>query len=91
MRSYSFGNFKKKIGYEEEKSIIDQIFYRDYQNKFGTKSIKDDSIPSSLDDKYIILIDVVIYTWKTSRSAMEALNFWRWPKIKASYNDWYRS
>ena len=50
----------KKIGYEVEKGIIDPTFYRDDQRKVGTKSIKGDSIPSSLDEKDIILIDDVI-------------------------------
>ena len=67
---------QKKIGYEVEKGIIDPTFYRDDQRKVGTQSIKADSIPSSLDDKEIILIDDVIYTARTARAAMEALNFW---------------
>ncbi len=70
----------KKIGYEVEKGIIDPTFYRDDQSKIGTKSIKVDSIPSSLDEKEIILIDDVIYTGRTARAAMEALNFWGRPK-----------
>ena len=70
----------KKIGYEVEKGIIDPIFYRDDQSKVGTKSIKGDSIPSSIDNKDIILIDDVIYTGRTARAALEALNFWGRPK-----------
>ena len=70
----------KKIGYEVEKGIIDPTFYRDDQSKVGTKSIKGDSIPSSLDEKEIILIDDVIFTGRTARAAMEALNFWGRPK-----------
>ena len=71
---------QKKIGYEVEKGIIDPTFYRDDQSKVGTKSRKGDSIPSSLDEKEIILIDDVIYTGRTARAAMEALNFWGRPK-----------
>ena len=70
----------KKIGFKVEKGIIDPTFYRDDQRKVGTKSIKVDSIPSSLDEKEIILIDDVIYTGRTARAAMEALNFWGRPK-----------
>ena len=70
----------KKIGFKVEKGIIDPTFYRDDQRKVGTKSIKVDSIPSSIDDKEIILIDDVIYTGRTARAAMEALNFWGRPK-----------
>ena len=70
----------KEIGYEVEKGIIDPTLYRDDQCNVGTKSIKGDSIPSSLDDKDVILIDDVIYTGRTARAAMEALNFWGRPK-----------
>ena len=70
----------KKIGYEVEKGIIDPTFYRDDQSKVGTKSIKGDSIPSSIDNKDIILIDDVIYAGRTARAAIEALNFWGRPK-----------
>ena len=70
----------KKIGFKVEKGIIDPTFYRDDQRKVGTKSIKVDSIPSSIDDKEIILIDDVIYTGRTARAAMEALNIWGRPK-----------
>tara|TARA_Y100000589_G_scaffold249344_1_gene237429 strand:- start:1617 stop:2153 length:537 start_codon:yes stop_codon:yes gene_type:complete len=70
----------KKTGFEVAKGIIDPTFYRDDQSKVGTKSIKVDSIPDSLDDKDIILIDDVIYTGRTARAAMEALNFWGRPQ-----------
>ena len=70
----------KKIGYEVEKGIIDTTFHRDDQSNVETKSIKFDSIPESIDDKEIILIDDVIFTGRTARAAMEALNFWGRPK-----------
>ena len=70
----------EKIGFKVEKGIIDPTFYRDDQREVGTKSIKPDSIPSSIDNKEIILIDDVIYTGRTARAAMEALNFWGRPK-----------
>ena len=70
----------KRIGYEVEKGIIDPTFYRDDQSKVGTKSLKGDIIPSSLDEKDVILIDDVIYTGRTARAAMEALIVWGRPK-----------
>ena len=70
----------KRIGYKVEKGIIDPTLHRDDQSRVGTKSIKVDSIPSSLDDKEILLIDDVIYTGRTVRAALEALNFWGRPK-----------
>ena len=70
----------KNIGYAVDKGIIDPTFHRDDQSKVETKSIKVDCIPLSLDDKDIILIDDVIYTGRTIRAALEALNFWGRPK-----------
>tara|TARA_B100000212_G_C27359267_1_gene527433 strand:+ start:9 stop:545 length:537 start_codon:yes stop_codon:yes gene_type:complete len=70
----------ERIGYDIGKGVIDPTFHRDDQSKFGTKSIKFDSIPSSLDNKEVILIDDVIYTGRTVRAALEALNFWGRPK-----------
>ena len=70
----------KTIGYEVEKGIIDPTFHRDDQSKVATKSINFDSIPESFDAKDIILIDDVIYTGRTVRAAIEALNFWGRPK-----------
>ena len=70
----------KRLGFDVEKGVIDPTFHRDDQSSVGTKSIKSDCIPSSLDDKDIILIDDVIYTGRTARAALEALNFWGRPK-----------
>ena len=70
----------KKIGYEVEKGIIDHTFHRDDQGKIGIKSIKVDSILESLHNKDIILIDDVIFTGRTARAAIEALNYWGRPR-----------
>ncbi len=71
---------KKKIGYEVEKGIIDPTFHRDDQSRVGTKSINVDSIPTPLYEKDIVLVDDVIYTGRTVRAAMQAINFWGRPK-----------
>ena len=71
--------FKRK-GYKVEKGVIDPTLHRDDQSRVRTKCIKVDSIPSSLDDREVILIDDVIYTGRTVRAALEALNFWGRPK-----------
>ena len=70
----------KKVGYEIDKGIIDPTFHRDDQSRIGTKSIKVDRIPFPLDNEEIILIDDVIYTGRTARAAIEAINFWGRPK-----------
>ena len=60
--------------------IIDPTFYRDDQNRVGTRLIEATDIPTSIEKKDIILVDDVIYTGRTIRAAMDALLSWGRPK-----------
>ena len=62
------------------KGIIDPTFYRDDQNRVGTRLIEATDFPTSIEKKYIVLIDDVIYTGRTIRAAIEALLLWGRPK-----------
>ncbi len=70
---------EEKEGTKIKRGIIDPTFHRDDQDRVGTRSIKATDIPSTLDDKEIILIDDVIYTGRTIRAALEALKVWGRP------------
>ena len=65
-----------KTGIEVKRGIIDPTFYRDDQNRVGTRLIKASEIPTPIETKEVILIDDVIYTGRTIRAAMEALLSW---------------
>ena len=69
-----------KTGIKVKTGIIDPTFYRDDQNKVGTRLIKATDIPIPIEKKEILLIDDVIYTGRTIRAAMDALNSWGRPK-----------
>jgi len=69
-----------KTGINVKKGIIDPTFYRDDQNRVGTRLIEATDIPSSIEKKDIVLIDDVIYTGRTIRAAMDALLSWGRPK-----------
>ena len=69
-----------KTGVSINKGIIDPTFYRDDQNRVGTRLIEATDIPISIEKKDIILIDDVIYTGRTVRAAMDALLSWGRPK-----------
>ena len=71
---------KNKTGVDIKSGIIDPTFYRDDQNKVGTRLIKATDIPTTIEKKDIVLIDDVIYTGRTIRAAMEALLSWGRPK-----------
>ena len=51
-----------KTGLKIRKGIIDPTFYRDDQNRVGTRLIKATDIPTPIENQEIILIDDVIYT-----------------------------
>ena len=47
-----------------KKGIIDPTFYRDDQNRVGTRLIKAADIPTPMEKQEILLIDDVIYDEK---------------------------
>ena len=69
-----------KTGLKIKKGIIDPTFYRDDQNRVGTRLIKATDIPTPIENQEIILIDDVIYTGRTIRAAMDALYSWGRPQ-----------
>ena len=69
-----------KTGIKIRKGIIDPTFYRDDQNRVGTRIIKATDIPTPIEKQEILLIDDVIYTGRTIRAAMDALYSWGRPK-----------
>ena len=69
-----------KTGLKIKKGTIDPTFYRDDQNRVGTRLIKATDIPIPIEKLEILLIDDVIYTGRTIRAAMDALYSWGRPQ-----------
>ena len=69
-----------KTGFKIRKGIIDPTFYRDDQNRVGTRLIQATDIPTPIEKQEILLIDDVIYTGRTIRAAMDALYSWGRPQ-----------
>ena len=69
-----------KSGVKIRKGIIDPTFYRDDQNRVGTRLIKATDIPIPIEKQEILLIDDVIYTGRTIRAAIDALYSWGRPQ-----------
>ena len=69
-----------RTGLRVKKGTIDPTFYRDDQNKVGTRLLQATDIPTPIEKQEILLIDDVIYTGRTIRAAMDALYSWGRPK-----------
>ena len=69
-----------RTGLKIKKGIIDPTFYRDDQNRVGTRLIKATDIPTPIENQEILLIDDVIYTGRTIRAAIDALYSWGRPQ-----------
>ena len=69
-----------KTGVNVKTGIIDPTFYRDDQNRIGTRLVEATDIPVSLENRNIVLVDDVIYTGRTIRAAIDALLSWGRPK-----------
>ena len=69
-----------QTGTKIRKGIIDPTFYRDDQNRVGTRIIKATDIPTPIEKQEILLIDDVIYTGRTIRAAIDALYSWGRPQ-----------
>ena len=69
-----------RTGFRIKKGTIDPTFYRDDQNRVGTRLIQAADIPTPIEKQEILLIDDVIYTGRTIRAAMDALYSWGRPQ-----------
>ena len=69
-----------KTGVNVTRGIIDPTLYRDDQNRVRTRLIKATEIPTSIENKEIVLIDDVIFTGRTIRAAIDALYSWGRPR-----------
>ena len=69
-----------KTGVKIKKGTIDPTFYRDDQNRVGTRLIQATDIPTPIEKQEILLVDDVIYTGRTIRAAIDALYSWGRPK-----------
>jgi len=69
-----------QTGLKIKKGIIDPTFYRDDQNRVGTRIMKATDIPIPIEKQEILLVDDVIYTGRTIRAAIDALYSWGRPQ-----------
>ncbi|KGG13458.1 MULTISPECIES: bifunctional pyr operon transcriptional regulator/uracil phosphoribosyltransferase PyrR [Prochlorococcus] len=71
---------KAKVGHSIEQGVIDPTFHRDDLVRIGTRMARSTDISSSLQDRQVVLIDDVIFTGRTVRASLEALQAWGRPQ-----------
>tara|TARA_B100001250_G_C19607892_1_gene703583 strand:- start:367 stop:918 length:552 start_codon:yes stop_codon:yes gene_type:complete len=63
-------------GQPVENGCLDPTFHRDDLARVGTRIAQVTDLPSTVDDREVVLIDDVIYTGRTIKAALEALHSW---------------
>ena len=63
-------------GQAVQNGCLDPTFHRDDLERVGTRITQVTDLPSSVDDREVVLIDDVIYTGRTIKAALEALHLW---------------
>ena len=59
-----------------ENGCLDPTFHRDDLSRVGTRISQATDLPSTVDDREVVLVDDVIYTGRTIKAALEALHPW---------------
>jgi len=59
---------------------LDPTFHRDDLERVGTRLPIPTDLPADLDDREVVLVDDVIFTGRTVRAALEALQAWGRPR-----------
>lgn len=64
----------KELGLEEPLGTLDISFYRDDFTRIGMNpQVKASTLPVSVDDRHVILVDDVLHTGRTIRAALNEL------------------
>lgn len=59
---------------------LDPTFHRDDLDRVATRLVQPTDLPVSLDGRQVVLVDDVIFTGRTVRAALEALQAWGRPR-----------
>lgn len=74
------GRLEGLCGHPVERGTLDPTFHRDDLNRVGTRLSQPTDLPGTIDGRLVVLVDDVIFTGRTVRAALEALQAWGRPK-----------
>ncbi len=67
-------------GHSIAQGILDPTFHRDDLVRIGTRMVEPTNLPTSVEGRQVVLVDDVIFTGRTVRAALEALQAWGRPR-----------
>ncbi len=67
-------------GHQIDQGSLDHTFHRDDLVRIGTRVPEVTDLPSTVEGRQVVLVDDVIFTGRTVRAALEALQAWGRPK-----------
>ncbi|WP_115019496.1 bifunctional pyr operon transcriptional regulator/uracil phosphoribosyltransferase PyrR [Synechococcus sp. UW140] len=67
-------------GYPLAQGTLDPTFHRDDLQRVGTRMVQATDLPISVEGRDVLLVDDVIFTGRTIRAALEALQAWGRPR-----------
>mgnify|MGYP001303122196 CR=1 FL=1 len=67
---------EKKTSQQIDHGILDPTFHRDDLVRIGTRMVQQTNLPTSVEGREVVLVDDVIFTGRTVRAALEALQEW---------------
>jgi len=71
---------ERLTGHAISQGGIDPTFHRDDLERIGTRLPQLTTLPTSIEDRQVILVDDVIFTGRTVRAALEAMQSWGRPQ-----------
>jgi len=71
---------ERLTGHAISHGSIDPTFHRDDLERIGTRLPQLTTLPTSIEDRQVILVDDVIFTGRTVRAALEAMQSWGRPQ-----------
>jgi pyrimidine operon attenuation protein/uracil phosphoribosyltransferase len=67
-------------GHPVDQGSLDPTFHRDDLERVGTRLVEATQLPEGVDGRAVVLVDDVIFTGRTVRAALEALQAWGRPQ-----------
>ena len=71
---------QSRCGHAIDCGSLDPTFHRDDLERVGTRLVQPTAVPVSLEGRQVVLVDDVIFTGRTVRAALEALQAWGRPR-----------